>query len=154
MVTNGGSDRNFPDQIPSLRFFGNGLDVTARNVFESQQQWALFSLFANVNYNYNNTYLLSFNVRRDGSSRFGPDNRYANFFSGSAGWNLAYTKWMQEKLPGFSTMKIRTSFGQLGNQDIGNYPWASIVGRGYNYVFGESPAVARVIPFQAGGMRT
>jgi len=143
VVTNGGSDRNFPDQIPSLRFFGNGLDIAARNVFESQQQWALFSLFANVNYNYNNTYLLSFNVRRDGSSRFGPDNRYANFFSGSAGWNLAYTKWMQEKLPIFSTMKIRTSFGQLGNQDIGNYPWASIVGRGYNYVFGETPAISQ-----------
>jgi len=137
VVTNGGSDRDFPDQIPSLRFFGNGLLTEARTVFETQQQWALFSLFANVNYNYNNTYLLSFNVRRDGSSRFGPDNRYANFYSGSAGWNLAYTKWMQDRLPLFSTMKIRTSFGQLGNQDIGNYPWASIVGRGYNYVFGD-----------------
>ena len=70
-----------------------------------------------------------------------PNNRYANFYSGSAGWNIANEKWLQDKLPAFSTLKIRTSFGQLGNQDIGNYPWASIVGRDYNYVFGEQPAV-------------
>jgi TonB-dependent starch-binding outer membrane protein SusC len=141
VAVTGGSDRNFPDQIPSLRYFGNGLNILARNVFESEQQWALFSLFANVNYNYDSRYLLSFNVRRDGSSRFGANNRYANFYSGSAGWNIANEKWVQEKLPVFSVLKIRTSFGQLGNQDIGNYPWASIVGRGYNYVFGDQPAV-------------
>ena len=136
----GGSDHNFPEQIPSLRFLGNGLNITSQNVFEGEQRWALFSLFGNVNYAYSNKYLLSVNVRRDGSSRFSPANRYGNFFSGSAGWNIHNEKWIQDNVPSISKLKLRGSYGQLGNQDIGNYPWASIIGRGYNYVFGEQPA--------------
>jgi len=139
-VVQQGSDRNFPDQIPNLRFLGNGANITSRNVFEGEQQWALFSLFGNINYSYRSLYLLSFNVRRDGSSRFGPDNRNANFFSGSAGWNLHNEKWVQDLVPSVSRLKLRASLGQLGNQDIGNYPWASIIGRNYNYVFGGQPA--------------
>jgi TonB-linked SusC/RagA family outer membrane protein len=84
----GGTDHNFPDQINNLLFLGNGLNITSQNVFEGKQQWALFSLFGNVNYGYNDKYLASFTVRRDGSSRFSPENRYGTFFSGSAGWNL------------------------------------------------------------------
>lgn len=138
--THGGTDRNFPDQISNLRFLGNGLAITSRTVFESEQQWALFSLFGNLNYNYRSRYLLSFNFRRDGSSRFSPNNRYGNFFSGSAGWNLHNEKWIADNLPSISKLRLRASIGQLGNQDIGNYPWASIIGRNYNYVFGEQPA--------------
>jgi TonB-linked SusC/RagA family outer membrane protein len=136
----GGSDHNFPEQINSLRFLGNGLNLTSQNVFEREQRWALFSLFGNVNYAYKNRYLVSVSARRDGSSRFAADNRYGNFFSGSAGWNIHNEKWIQDNLPSISKLKLRGSFGQLGNQDIGNYPWASIIGRGYNYVFGEIPA--------------
>ncbi len=135
-TNHGGEDHNFPDQIPSLRYLGNGLNITAQNVFEGLQEWALFSLFGNVNYSYNNKYLASFNVRRDGSSRFSEKNRYATFFSGSAGWNIHNEKFIQNSLPFISRMKLRASFGQLGNQDIGNYPWASIVKSGYNYVLG------------------
>jgi TonB-dependent starch-binding outer membrane protein SusC len=134
----GGSDSKFPEQIPNLRYLGLGLSLS-KNVFESQQEWALFSLFGNVNYTYNNKYLFSFNVRRDGSSRFSEANKYGTFYSGSAGWNIHNEKWVQDNLPAFSKMKLRASFGQLGNQDIGNYPWASIIGRGYNYVFGAPP---------------
>jgi TonB-dependent starch-binding outer membrane protein SusC len=136
----GGSDRNFPDQLPSLRYLGNGLNITSRSVFEGEQQWALFSLFGNVNYSYKNKYLVSMNVRRDGSSRFAEDFRYGTFFSGSAGWNIHNEDWMLERFPAVSKLRVRGSYGQLGNQDIGNYPWASIIGRGYNYVFGETPA--------------
>jgi TonB-linked SusC/RagA family outer membrane protein len=135
----GGSDNSFPDQIASLRFLNNGLNLS-KTVFESEQEWALFSLFANVNYIYNNKYILSLNARRDGSSRFGSSNKYGNFYSGSAGWNIHNEKWAQEALPMFSKIKLRGSYGQLGNQDIGNYAFASIIGRGYNYPFGESPA--------------
>ena len=135
----GGSDKNFPVQLGSLRFLGNGLDILSRNVFEGEQHWALFSLFGNVNYTYHNLYLFSANVRRDGSSRFAAANRYGTFFSGSAGWNLHNEKWVQDHLALFSKLKLRASFGQLGNQDIGNYPWASIIGQGYNYPFGNPP---------------
>ena len=133
-----GSEQHFPNQDPSFRYFGNGSPLSDKNS-ENLQQWALFSLFGNVNYNYDNRYLFTFNVRRDGSSRFGADNRYANFFSGSVGWNLNNEKWFQDLLPSFSRMKIRASIGQLGNQDIGNYPWASIVSPNYNYTFGSTP---------------
>jgi TonB-linked SusC/RagA family outer membrane protein len=135
-----GSDKNFPDQIPSLRFLGNGLSIMSRNVYESEQQWALFSLFGNVNYSYRNLYLLSFNVRRDGSSRFGANYPYGNFYSGSAGWNIHNEKWFQDLIPSVSRLKLRASYGQLGNQEINNYAWASVIGSGYNYVFGGSPA--------------
>ncbi len=133
------SDRDFPIQIPSLEFLGNGLGTPTRPT-EAPSAWSLFSLLGNVNYNYNSKYFLSFNARRDGSSRFGPNNRYANFFSGSAGWNLLKEQWFEDMFPSVSRMKLRASYGQLGNQDIGNYPSASVVSPNYNYVFGSSPA--------------
>ncbi len=135
----GGSDSRFPEQIPNLRYLGLGLNLS-KSVFEGQQEWALFSLFANVNYTYSNRYLLSLNARRDGSSRFSDANKYGNFYSGSIGWNAHNEKWVQDHLQAFSKIKLRASFGQLGNQDIGNYPWASIIGRGYNVIFGEQAA--------------
>ena len=135
----GGSDNTFPDQIPSLRFLNNGVSLS-KTVFEGQQEWALFSLFGNVNYTYDNKYMFSVNARRDGSSRFGPANKYGNFYSGSFGWNIHDEKWVKDHLPVFSKIKLRASYGQLGNQDIGNYAYASIIGRGYNSVFGETPA--------------
>jgi TonB-dependent starch-binding outer membrane protein SusC len=133
-----GTDNSFPDQLSNLRYLNNGLS-TSKTVYESQQEWALFSLFGNVNYVYDNRYLFSVNARRDGSSRFGPENKYGNFYSGSVGWNLHNETWVQEHLSVFSKLKLRGSFGQLGNQDIGNYAYASIIGRGYNYPFGEQP---------------
>ncbi|MEO6166367.1 MAG: TonB-dependent receptor [Chitinophagales bacterium] len=135
----GGTDHNFPEQIDNLIYLGNGLNTTSQTVFEGQQQWRLFSLFGNVNYSYNDRYLLSGNVRRDGSSRFSEANRYGTFFSGSGGWNLHNEKWIQDRMPSVSKLRLRASWGQLGNQDIGNYPSASIIGQGYNYVFGNPP---------------
>ena len=139
VATQGGSDRNFVTQIPSLEYLGNGADVNAQKTFQSLSQWSLFSLFGNVNYNYKSRYYATFNFRRDGSSRFGPDNRYANFLSGAAAWSLHNEDWFRDKLPVISKAKLRASYGQLGNQDITNYPWASIVTRDYNYVLGVSP---------------
>ncbi|GAB3498495.1 TonB-dependent receptor [Spirosoma knui] len=135
----GGSDRNFIDQVDNLRYLGQGADITGRQSFEGDSRWSLFSLFGRVNYAYKDRYLASFNVRRDGSSRFSPNNRYANFFSGSVGWNIDQEAFFQPLAKTFSLLKLRASIGQLGNQDIGNYPYASLVGSGYNYVFGASP---------------
>ncbi len=134
------TDRNFPDQIASLIYLGLGANNLARTAAESENQWALFSLFGNINYNYNSLYFLTFNVRRDGSSRFGPNNRYGNFFSGSAGWAMHNQEWFRNLFPAISKMKLRASFGQLGNQDITDYPWASIIKPDYNAVFGTPPA--------------
>ncbi|MBO0939870.1 TonB-dependent receptor [Fibrella sp. HMF5335] len=138
--TVGGSDRNFIDQDPSLRYLGRGVDPTGRNSTEADQRWALFSLFGRVNYAYKDKYLASVNVRRDGSSRFSPANRYANFFSGSVGWNIDQEAFFQPIASTVSLMKLRASIGQLGNQDIGNYPFASLIGSGFNYPFGSPQA--------------
>lgn len=139
-TTTSESDHNFPNQIPSLQFLGNGLNFQQVTANESEGQWALFSFFGNANYNYNSRFFVSGTVRRDGSSRFGTSNRWGNFFSGAVAWNLMNEKWFAELLPSVSRMKIRASYGQLGNQNIGDYPWASVVSNTSNYVLG-SPSV-------------
>lgn len=135
-----GSDRAFIDQDPSLRYLGRGADPTGRNSYEGDSRWKLFSLFGRVNYSYKGKYLASVNFRRDGSSRFPKDNRYANFYSGSVGWNLDQEEFFKVLQPAMSLLKLRASIGQLGNQEIGNYPYASIISQVGNYPFGESPA--------------
>jgi len=140
-ITNAESDHNFPNQIPSLEFLGNGLNFQQVAANESEGQWALLSFFGNANYNYKNEFYLSGTMRRDGSSRFGPADRWGNFFSGAASWSLMSQKWFTTLFPMMSEMKIRASYGQLGNQNIGDYPWASTVSNTSNYVLGapQSP---------------
>ena len=136
----GGTDRDFANQDPRFRYIGNGNGlIGSTTAFEGQNESALFSLFGNVNYSYSNLYLLSVNVRRDGSSRFGPENQYGTFFSGSAGWNAHNEKWVQDHLPAISKLKLRASYGQLGNQEIPDYGFISIIGNLYNYPFGQTP---------------
>ncbi len=135
-----GTDRNFSNQSPQFRYIGNGSGlIGSTGASESQSESALFSIFGNVNYSYKNLYLLSGNIRRDGSSRFGPDNQYGTFYSGSAGWNIQNTKWVQDKIPAISRLKLRASYGQLGNQEIPDYGFVSIIGNKYNYPFGATP---------------
>ncbi|HUZ61512.1 MAG TPA: TonB-dependent receptor [Hanamia sp.] len=136
-ITTSESDHNFPNQIPSLQFLGNGLNFQQVAANESEGQWALFSLFGNVNYNYKHEFYVSGTIRRDGSSRFGPADRWGNFYSGAVAWSLMEEKWFTTLFPMVSEMKIRASYGQLGNQNIGDYPWASVVRNTNNYTFGS-----------------
>jgi TonB-dependent starch-binding outer membrane protein SusC len=141
------TQQDFPTQIPTLEFLGNGINPEIAT--ESEQQWALMSFLVNANYNYNNEFFVTGSARRDGSSRFGPANRWGNFFSGALAWSLMNEKWFADMFPIVSRMKIRASYGQLGNQNIGDYPWASVVGSALNssnvsnYVLGSSPTVVQ-----------
>ncbi len=136
----GGGDRDFANQTSRFRYIGNGNGLLgSTTAFEGQNESALFSLFGNVNYSYQNLYLLSANVRRDGSSRFGPENKYGTFFSGSAGWNAHNERWVKDHLHAISKLKLRASYGQLGNQEIPDYGFVSIIGNMYNYPFGQAP---------------
>ena len=138
--SHGGSDRSFANQSPSFRYIGNGNGlIGSTSSFEGLGESALFSIFGNANYSYRNLYLLSANVRRDGSSRFGPENKYGTFYSGSAGWNAHNTKWVKDHLSAFTKLKLRASYGQLGNQEISDYGFVSIIGNLYNYPFGQTP---------------
>jgi TonB-dependent starch-binding outer membrane protein SusC len=139
--SHGGTDRDFANQTARFRYIGNGNGLTgSTTAFEGQNESALFSLFGNANYSYRNLYFLSANVRRDGSSRFGPENQYGTFFSGSAGWNAHNEKWVQDHWPAISKLKLRASYGQLGNQEIPDYAYISIIGNLYNYPFGQTPS--------------
>jgi TonB-linked SusC/RagA family outer membrane protein len=81
---------------------------------------SLFSLFAKANYVYNQKYLASVTVRRDGSSRFGKDNLYGTFPAFSLGWRLSEEDFIKEALPVFSNLKLRAGWGITGNQEISN----------------------------------
>lgn len=132
-----GTDKGFLDQVTNLEYLGLGSSLQ-KSVSESESRWALLSMFGRVTYAFNDRYLLTANVRRDGSSRFSPANRFGTFYSGSVGWNIDREEFMQKYSRTVSALKLRASIGQLGNQDIGNYPWASLVGSGFNYPFGNT----------------
>ncbi len=83
--------------------------------------WSLFSLFGRLDYNFAEKYLASVSLRRDGSSRFPTDNRYAVFPALSAGWRLSEEDFLK-RVDWLSNLKLRGSWGQSGNQEIGNYP--------------------------------
>ena len=92
----------------------------------STQEEALQSFFSRVNYSYNGRYLFEFNVRRDGSSKFGPNNTYGTFPSASAGWRVSQENFFKRKFNWISDMKLRASWGITGNDNIGNYiPYTS-----------------------------
>lgn len=102
-------------------------------------QWALSSVFGRVNYDYNNKYLFEFTGRYDGSSRFAKKNRFAFFPSISVGWRLLEEPFMQPLNRFFDDLKLRASWGTLGNQNIGDsfYPYVSSVPLTVNYTFGD-----------------
>ena len=86
----------------------------------TQENWSLLSYLGRVNYNVNEKYLISFNARVDGSSRFGANNKYAFFPSGAVAWRLIEEDFVKN-LNLFSNLKARVSYGLTGNQEIGLY---------------------------------
>ena len=101
----------------------------------------LASIFARASYNYDERYMLQVTVRRDGSSRFGPNNHYAVFPSFSLGWNLTNEKFMNKRPNWLTTTKIRLSWGKNGNENIGNFKYIVLTSPGNNAIFGSSENV-------------
>jgi TonB-linked SusC/RagA family outer membrane protein len=100
----------------------------------SASEWALFSVFGSVNYNYDNRFLLTGSVRGDASSRFAKNNQWGYFPSVSAGWRISSEKFMQD-VKWISDLKLRASSGKLGNQEINNYSYLTLLSRsGDQYV--------------------
>ncbi len=113
----------------------------------SGTHWALRSFFGRVKYNFQDRYLLEANVRRDGSSRFAEGNRQGIFPSFSAAWRISEEPFMQGMTNFIDHLKLRASWGQLGNQNIGLYPYAAFIqigGSSADYVFNNaiSPGAA------------
>lgn len=104
----------------------------------SRSEWALRSWFARVNYNYQGRYLFEANLRVDGSSRFPDQNKYGVFPSVSLGWRISQESFMSNTGDWLSDLKLRASWGQLGNQEIGNYPFSAVMGLGTSFIFGNA----------------
>jgi len=96
----------------------------------------LASYFARVSYNYDERYMLQATVRRDGSSNFGPNNKWGVFPSASLGWNITNEKFMEHRPDWLSNMKIRVSWGKNGNEAINLFLYTANVAMGSNYAFG------------------
>ena len=97
------------------------------------QEWAIASYFARVNYGYKNRYLLTANMRIDGSSRFGADNRYGTFPSVAAAWRISEESFLKDSKQ-VSNLKLRASWGITGNQNIPNYASYTLYSAGSNYL--------------------
>lgn len=94
------------------------------------------SLFGRVSYAYDSRYLLEANVRYDGSSRFAPESRWGVFPSFSAGWRISEEAFMED-VEWMDNLKLRASWGKLGNNSIGNYDWQALYGV-MRYVYGNT----------------
>ena len=118
---NGFRDTYILPQYPVLNS-GSALNQTATGAAE---EWALQSLFSRLNYTYKGKYLFEINARYDGSSRFSTGNKYGFFPSASAGWRISEENFFGGLKNTINEAKLRLSWGRLGNQLIGTYPFTT-----------------------------
>lgn len=110
----------------------NAGDVTTQETKGYRTEYALRSVFGRINYSYDNRYLFEANVRYDGTSRFPKNNRFGTFPSFSAAWRISEEKFFDFDM--VDNLKVRASWGKLGNQEIGNYAFLN------TYVFNQDYA--------------
>ncbi|WP_080903771.1 TonB-dependent receptor [Parabacteroides sp. Marseille-P3160] len=111
--------------------------VNLNSISGSETDWSLRSLFGRVNYAYKSKYLFEGNLRYDESSRFGPDKRSGYFPSFSAGWRMMEEPFMQRFSHIFQNLKLRASWGEVGNNQLGNYDWQAGYGTTNVVIDGE-----------------
>ncbi|HSI77631.1 MAG TPA: TonB-dependent receptor [Lunatimonas sp.] len=128
----------FRDEFPNNEIYelDAGATVRATNTGGAARN-TLSSYFGRLNYAFDDKYLIEANFRYDGSSRFPEDRRWGLFPSFSAGWRLSQEGFFQNALPWVSDLKIRGSWGKLGNQSVANYPYQDLITLGQNYPFGD-----------------
>ncbi|MFC4210244.1 SusC/RagA family TonB-linked outer membrane protein [Pedobacter lithocola] len=127
------SGSNFPDD----RIETIGAALVKNNSTSDIQEWSLVSFLAKFNYSYKGKYLFAASIRRDGSSRFGIDEKWGNFPSVSAGWVISEESFLKGIKP-ISFLKIRGSYGTTGNNNLGNYEQYATVAGGVNNPFGST----------------
>lgn len=108
------------------------------------------SYFGRVDYNYAERYMLQATMRRDGSTSFGPNNKWGVFPSFSVGWNMTNEAFMANRPEWFDYMKLRFSWGKNGNDRIGNFLYTSLMNGGQNYYFGGGYQVNEADPAKVG----
>jgi TonB-linked SusC/RagA family outer membrane protein len=117
------------DEIPWIN------QAATTNGTSNADTWSLLSAIGRLNYNYKGKYMLSGSIRSDGSSRFGSARKYGYFPAISAGWIVSDEAFMKA-MPAVSYLKLRSSYGATGNNNIGNFSQLAAIGT-YNYVLGN-----------------
>lgn len=134
----GGRGQKFPDD--QIRFLNN---AEIFSVESGESSWSLLAYFARLNYAFKDKYLLSATYRREGSSRFGSNNRWGDFPSASVGWRVSEESFLQNA-DWLNDFKLRASFGITGNNNIGDYPSLSTLAP-ENYVLGNAFQPGKVL---------
>ena len=117
----------------------HGTTISIANVLQSIAQRTSNSFFANATYNFDSRYFIDASFRRDGSSKFAPGHRWANFFSVGAMWNITGEKFMEHTATWLDDLRLRASYGTTGNTaGIGDYAYFGLVGAGSNTYNGET----------------
>ncbi|WP_341837156.1 TonB-dependent receptor [Chitinophaga pollutisoli] len=133
----GASSRMFLSDITYTYLLGSGDGVNGDNVSSSRNSNKLHSYLGRLNYEYRDKYLLTASFRSDGTSRFSDAHKYALFPSLAVGWNIHKEPFMQTA-KAVSNLKLRFGYGQIGNQDIGNFATLQTYKAAGRAVFGDN----------------
>ncbi len=128
------ANEKFPSNVLTYNSLGTGLwnlEKGINNVGSYKNSSKLVAFFGRLNYDFDQKYYLSVSLRREGSSKFGYDNKWGYFPAASAAWRLTQEKFMQN-ISWLNELKIRADYGETGNQDFGNYLSLDTYG-GYGY---------------------
>ncbi|MGD9929651.1 MAG: SusC/RagA family TonB-linked outer membrane protein [Mangrovibacterium sp.] len=117
-------------------YIDNATDPESANAGGGFSEHTVASIFGRINYDLKDRYMLTATLRRDGSSRFGSENKYGYFPSVAAGWVISRENFMSSLSNTFDLLKIRASWGQNGNEEIGDFGYTSIIGNQNIYYFG------------------
>lgn len=132
------SVRNFPNDLVTTL----NAALTVDNAGSQRTSWALLSYIGRAQYNFGLKYFLSASIRADGASRFGADSRWGYFPSGSAAWVVSEESFFDNNFLTF--LKVRGSYGETGNFNIGNFPWLTEFEQ-KNYVLGTGSGGQQVV---------
>ncbi|MCP9770646.1 TonB-dependent receptor [Lacihabitans sp. LS3-19] len=135
------ADTYSDDRLPTVQ---GAININRGGTNTGVQEWALTSVLSRLTYNYKGKYLFTAAVRRDGSSRFGSDNRWGTFPSFSAGWVISDESFLKD-IQKISFAKLRASYGVIGNNNIGNYTSYALVNNTVNAVFGNTVAPGAIV---------
>ncbi len=119
-------------------YIDNATNPLSANAGGGYSEHTVASLFGRLNYDLLDRYMLTATIRRDGSSRFGSENKYGYFPSVAGGWVISRENFMSGASSMVDMLKLRASWGQNGSESIGNFGYTSIIGNQNIYYFGDS----------------
>ncbi|WP_158563314.1 SusC/RagA family TonB-linked outer membrane protein [Chitinophaga silvatica] len=137
-----------PDN-PDLWYLNTSPDLESQVNNGSGEEQAFKSYLFRANYSFNNKYLFNASFRRDGTSKFGPNKRWGNFPAAGAAWVISEEPFLRHSIPAINFLKLKASWGRLGNDKIGNYLYYPLLNTGNSAVFGDKlypAAVPQFIP--------